>query len=1079
MPARYRSLLGAPFVCVLFSSIALAQDNTLEKTGDEQVFAVSPDALINSGGDERVLVVLKLSEQPVAVAQAQAPNQALSRAQRNLVEAKVEAEHRSILPHIEAAGGKVLARFAHAFNGVKIEVSRRELMRLSRLPGVVQVLPVRNYEHANATSVPFIGAPTAWGATPSATGKGVKVAIIDTGVDYTHANFGGPGTPADYVAACGADPRAAGFTACPNDAAPAPASLFGAGAPKVKGGTDLVGDAYTGSNTPVPDGNPLDCGGHGSHTAGTATGLGVTADGKTYTGPYNAAAYTKNKFKIGPGVAPEADLYAVRVFGCSGSTNVVTEAIDWAMKNGMDVISMSLGANFGDADSSDAQAAHNAAKAGLIVVAASGNAGPTPYYTSSPASGNGVITAAAMDHRPGFPGVSLALSPSGASIVVQNSNAAALADGTAYSKIVVLRYTGLNGEPNDNSVSNGCKEADWNPATNGGVDVTGALVVVIRGAPAWCDSPSSGARVFRAGAGQKYGAAAVALLNTGAGYPPFEGTIRGGDPATNPFGDVTIPFFGVNGPSSRTAPSADAAKLIAASSAIATNQFIVSPTYRTVAGFSSGGPRSVDDYFKPSVSAPGVSIVSTAIATGSEGAAFSGTSMATPHIAGVAALVRQAHSDWSSQDQRAAVMQTADPTALNDYDPRLEGSGLVQAIGATRTQVVARSDDDNPNPLSFGFAEFLSDHRASHEVQLRNHGRSAARFDVSTTITHGGAGVQVKANRSHLTIGPRDEEDLAVTLRIPAAAVGGSHDTVAPGLINFRDISGYVTLTPVRGDNNGVSLYLPFYIVPRVRSNVFSFTDGNFGPSRPNAKLYVSNFLGGYPGLPGFYSLGQSTTKPSGAKQTDVRAAGVRATGITGTDATLTFAINTFNHFTNPAPNEFDIGVDTAGGADPLNTGNRTVILLDAGRVGLSSLAGTMVSVTIDATGHIIGGVARLVDAPTGGSILRAFVQASELGLTASSPRFNYAAAGFDYFDGSASLLPGFGTYNAFAPALQVSALTAPINPNSFATFALTVNAAEWPKSTPAGLMVIDYDNRSGGRQAQIVNAQSAQVESE
>ena len=1038
-------------------------------SGEDEVqeFRVNPDALLKKGGaDDRVLVVLKMSEHPVAVARANSINKVLSHSQRGLVEAKVEAQHQSILPHIEAAGGKVLARFAHAFNGVKIEVSRSQIANLSKLPGVVQVLPVRNYHHMNATSVPFIGAPNVWGAPTGITGKGVKIAVIDTGVDYTHANFGGPGTKAAYVTACGADPNAPGFTVCPNDAAPAPSSMFGCATCKVKGGTDLVGDAYTGANTPVPDGNPLDCNAHGSHTAGTATGLGVTADGKTYAGPYNSSIYTPGMFKIGPGVAPGADLYAVRVFGCTGSTNVVTEAIDWSVKNGMDVISMSLGANFGSADSSDAQASHNAAAAGLIVVAASGNAGPTPYYTSSPASGNGVITAAAIDHRAGFPGATLALTPS-SSIVVQDSNGAVFADGTTYSKIIVLRNTGLNGEPGDKSISAGCKEADWNPATNGGVDVTGALVVVIRGAPAWCDAPSSGARVFRAGAGQKYGAAAVALLNTGAGYPPFEGTIKGGAPATNPFGDVTIPFFGVNGPSTRTAPSADAAKLIAATAATATNQFIISPTLRTVASFSSGGPRSIDDYFKPSVSAPGVSIVSTAFATGSEGVAFSGTSMATPHIAGVAALVRQSHKTWSSQDQRAAIMQTSDPTALNDYEPRLEGAGLVQADKAALTQVVVRSDDDNPNGLSFGFAEFLRDYRATREIEIQNHGRTAVRFNITSTIVHGGPGVSVELSSSQILVGRGSDADLAVTLQIPAAAVGGSHDTISAGSIRFRDISGYITLAPVSGGNNGISLYLPFYIVPRVRSNVFSFTDGPFGPARPNAKLFVTNFLGGYPGLPGFYSLGQQAAAPSGAKQTDVRAVGVRATSITATDAMVTFAVNTFNRFTNPAPNEFDIGVDTAGGTDPLNTGNRTVILLDGGRVRLAG--GTMVSVTIDATGHIIGGVARAVDAPTGGSTLRAFVMASELGLTAASPRFTYAAAGFDAFDGSASLLPGLGTFNAFTPALTVPLLTAPINPNAYAPFNITVNATEWPLSTPGGLMVIDYDNRSGAKQAQVV----------
>jgi subtilisin family serine protease len=67
----------------------------------------------------------------------------------------------------------------------------------------------------------------------------------------------------------------------------------------------------------VPDPNPLDCNGHGSHVSGTATGFGVTNDGKTYHGPYDEAAYAGG-FGIGPGVAPLADLYMIRVFGCTG-----------------------------------------------------------------------------------------------------------------------------------------------------------------------------------------------------------------------------------------------------------------------------------------------------------------------------------------------------------------------------------------------------------------------------------------------------------------------------------------------------------------------------------------------------------------------------------------------------------------------------------------------------------------------------------------------------------------------------------------------------------------------------------------
>ena len=82
----------------------------------------------------------------------------------------------------------------------------------------------------NVVSVPRIQAPIAWSGAAGVRGEGIKIGIIDTGIDYTHADFGGTGTVAAYQAALA------------TDTAPADPKLFGPKAPKVKGGTDLVGD---------------------------------------------------------------------------------------------------------------------------------------------------------------------------------------------------------------------------------------------------------------------------------------------------------------------------------------------------------------------------------------------------------------------------------------------------------------------------------------------------------------------------------------------------------------------------------------------------------------------------------------------------------------------------------------------------------------------------------------------------------------------------------------------------------------------------------------------------------------------
>jgi subtilisin family serine protease len=173
----------------------------------------------------------------------------------------------------------------------------------------------------NVHSVALINAWIVWEET-GLRGEHVKVGVIDTGIDYTHANFGGSGRTADYVAA-----HAAG-------ALPANPAWFGPNASRVKGGIDLVGDAYDADkNTmPQPDPNPLDCQGHGSHVAGTLAGSGVLATGKMFTGSYEEETIFANSWNVGPGVAPYSDIYAIRVFGCDGTTDMTIDAIEWACR---------------------------------------------------------------------------------------------------------------------------------------------------------------------------------------------------------------------------------------------------------------------------------------------------------------------------------------------------------------------------------------------------------------------------------------------------------------------------------------------------------------------------------------------------------------------------------------------------------------------------------------------------------------------------------------------------------------------------------------------------------------------------
>ena len=934
---------------------------------------------------------------------------------------------------------RIIGSYQSAMNGIKVRVPVDRLNSIRSIPGVTGIKLVSVYERDNATSVPLIGAPQVWAASAHLQGQGVKLVVIDSGIDFTHANFGGPGTVAAYQAAKA------------TDTLPADPSMFGPASPKVKGGTDLVGDDYdanpnnaTYQPIPHPDPNPLDCEftsgnvGHGSHVAGTATGLGVKADGTTFAGPYSPAAYTPGAFLIGPGVAPKADLYSVRVFGCNGSTDVVAEAIDWAVANGMDVINMSLGSSFGNIENGDfgstaeQQAVANAAAAGIVVVVSSGNSGQVPYIVGAPSVYEGAISVAATDALAGIPTATLALSADG-TITVQNSNNAAFTNGMT-DNIRVLRNP-------DGSVSLGCDPNEYDPAVTG-VPLAGKMVVTVRG---------SCARVFRAGAAQHFGAAAAAMINSSAGLPPFEGPIPGGasDPsAGNIYEPVTIPFFGVAqadgpalaGPSGVTAPG----------TAVANNAGIVpNPGFEKVASFSSGGPRISDSVLKPSVTAPGVATVSTASGTGNGFEILSGTSMASPHVAGVAALVKQANPLWSVADLRAAVVQTAKPSMLGDYSPRNEGAGLVQAQFATTTQAVVRMPDEN---VSFGFADLLNDFNVTKTVTVHNAGPKAVQFNIAVTKSVGPAGVTVTTPASVIVNGASDAT-FPVTLNVPASSVGGG--------TGFQDIGGYLTLTPSSSRLNGnVALSVPYYLVAHSRSNLAT--------NLAAGSLNFTNAGGAINGTPSFYTWGLSQPVPQGITQADVRAVGARLSG-----TNVIFGVNTHNRTsTTLAFQEIDICIDTSGG--PGFTPNKILIGINGSALS-SSLAISTYATAIfptDANCNINGGGTLLftVTQPTDNSTMQLPVPragAAGLGLTAASPRFKYQVRYFGT-DGSGAAMPGTGSFNAFTPAITFGAAPT-VPPGGAGSATVAVNGAELALSPALGAMVVAPDNVSGASQAALV----------
>jgi len=995
---------------------------------------------------EPTIVVAQLSGKSMAEAQADAGRK-LTGSEKSQIKNQLKAIQDGLKPQIQLAGGTVLAQFQSALNGIKVQIPASKLSTLSSLQGVVALLPVHNDELVNVTSVPYIGAPTVWDAPTNYRGEGIKIGVIDTGIDYTHANFGGSGIPADYTTAHAAE------------TSPANPAWFGPAAPKVKGGYDFVGDAYNANdpnhNVPHPDPNPLDCFGHGSHVAGTAAGFGVTSGGATYSGPYNPSIYTPNAFTVGPGVAPKADLYAYRVFGCAGSTNVTVDAIDRAFDDGMDVINMSLGSPFGTANDASAVASSNVAQAGMIVVASAGNNGTNQYLAGSPSTGTGAISVAANDAHTGFPAATMAISTDG-TITAQNSNGASFANGTVL-PVAVLRTSYPNGP-----VSLGCSDSDY---TNYPGGVAGKLVVTLRGT---CS------RVGRAIRAQQAGAAAAAMLNTDTGYPPFEGQITS-DPDTGFQYTVTIPFFGIRGVLANA--TSDSSKLAGADTntppgpagtVTLNNTTLANPSFSSLASFTSGGPRNGDSWLKPDITAPGVSVFSTLVGSGTGATAMSGTSMASPHVAGVAALVKQAHPSWHQvQEWKAAIVNTGNPSAiagLLPYKTSLAGTGLVQPVPAVNTNVIALGDTATAT-LNFGFSELNADFSQTKQIKLRNKGNTPATFTIAQT-NPAGSPHSIGLGSSSVTIPAGGDTTVNVTLNVPVATVGDSNGS---GL-SFREVAGLITFTPSGGSNNGVTLRVPYYLVPRALSGVNANMATFVRTSSPTTNANLSNPSGPITGNADFYAWGLNDVKDAGTNSADVRGIGVQSFPF-GANQLLVFAVNTWNRWSNAAANEFDIYVDVNPAA---NDGDDYVIVgADQGAVQTGTSNGRMAAFVFStrSTGATVNFFAT---APTDSSTALLPVLSSQLCragepcLSGANPRLTYHAVSFDVTSNFVDVVAGTAKYNAYSSSItQGDFVTVPRGASG--AVPITITPAEWAQTPALGTMIVTLDNKAGQKEAALL----------
>jgi minor extracellular serine protease Vpr len=716
----------------------------------------------------------------------------------------------------------------------------------------------------------------------------------------------------------------------------------------------------------------------------------------------------------------------------------------------MDVINMSLGSPFGATDTPDAVAASNAAKDGVIVVASSGNEGPNPYMTGDPASGSGVISAAASDPTQTFPAANVTLS-TGPTLTAIDANGFSPLPAGPFHVQVIYSAPGV--------VSLGCFGQDPTITT------PNTFIVVKRGT---C------ARVAKAIFGQQAGAAGVIMINNATGFPPYEGPITGDPDAPGPplFGgfafSVTVPFLGV--------PSGAAAQLIAADGGTLTETAatIANPGFEALASFSSFGPATGTSALKPNITAPGVSIFSAGMGTGIGALNDSGTSMAAPHVTGEAALVKQAHPSWHQVKYWvAAIENTADPSMVNGFSVRGAGTGFAQALPAVQTQVVALGDRDNGD-LSFGFNELSHNFSETGFIRLKNFGNAPATFNVTDALANGSP--HTTAFPSSVTVwGHGGEAFVPVRLTVPVGTAGGAVTPCGgvacapPG--PFSDVSGEITLTPAAGSNNGVTLRVPYYMVPQSVSDVDVHSINTSQLRRTgstNVTVTNSHFVAAT-GTADWYAWGIKDSRDHGLKSNDLKAVGVQsfptapAPSGDGTGL-LAFAIATNHRWSNAAMDEFDINVDVNGDGVP----DYDVAEADYGALTTGVFDGVAAVAVFDLN-EGGGTINYLADSPTDSSTMVLPVDFAQLtdtnatgntSLGGANQRFTYSITATGLTDGTIDTGDTSAVFNPFTPAVSTGMFDV-LPPGGSAVEALTVNSAEQAHSPALGWMVVSHENES------------------
>ena len=701
----------------------------------------------------------------------------------------LEAKQAEMLNRIRLETGRnveVQHQYTYALNGIAIEISAAEAGIISKFPGVKALEIDRTYPITTDASPDWIGATAVWDGSATrdsgTLGEGVIIGMIDTGINmdhpsfaavggdgYTHTNPNGAG---NYLGWCNpSNPNYDLSYAC-ND--------------KLIGAWDYADSIFGESD------GPEDNIGHGSHTASTAAG-NILPEATIYapTTSYSATI---------AGIAPHANLIIYDACGTTGclSSDVVA-AIDQAIRDGVDVLNESIAIGEDTFSGTKQQAYLNAVSAGIFYARSAGNSGPgsgtigpePPWVFSAAALthhrkiSNNLVNLSGGNNPPSdLSGEGFTASYAPAPIVYAAEYTETLKTGATPEDARLCAM----GEADETNY-----ETPWNPGT-----FNGEIVV--------CDRGGGYPRVEKSANVLEVGAGGFVLVDDGSGV------VADGHPLPG----VHISLE--DGATLKTwlTPS------IVQTATITGYSFDYATSYGDVmAVFSSRGPAD-QDFIKPDGGAPGVAI--WAAFKDNPGGAdedeeFSlqgGTSMASPHIAGSAALIKAAHPTWSPSEIKSALMTTTmyESTIKEDgstsTDPFDTGSGRIQVDRAIKAGLLLdidqaayeAADSSNASRLNLpGLANNACFESCTWTRTVRN------ALDVTETwhgAVKGQEGIVVSVEPINFTLAPGATQTLTVTASISDTTYGSW---------NF----GAVTLTP---ENSEVpDTYLPLAVYPAAGSH--------------------------------------------------------------------------------------------------------------------------------------------------------------------------------------------------------------------------------------------------------------------